>query len=85
MQRFGKACSKNNKLGQKRNDTINKWRKSIILWICCICRNEICTDDTNKKKKVRDNCHYIEKYRDTANNVSNLRYKMPKKKEKKFI
>ena len=28
--------------------------------------------------KVRDHCHYIEKYRGTAHNICNLRYKIPK-------
>ena len=37
------------------------------------------TDDNNKKyRKVRDHCHYTEKYRGSARNICNLRYKIPK-------
>ena len=31
-----------------------------------------------KIHKVRDHCHYTGKYRDTAHNICNLRYKTPK-------
>ena len=37
------------------------------------------TDDDNKKYHIfRDLCHYTEKYRGTAHNICNLRYKTPK-------
>ena len=38
------------------------------------------TDDDDNKKyfKVRDHCHYTEKYRGAAHHISNLRYKTPK-------
>ena len=37
------------------------------------------TDDHNKKyHKVRDHCHYTGRYRGTAHNICNLRYKTPK-------
>ena len=36
-------------------------------------------DKSDKKHhKVRDHCHYTGKYRDTAHNICNLRYKVPK-------
>ena len=31
-----------------------------------------------KNHKVRDHCHYTGKYRGTAHNICNLRYKVPK-------
>ena len=39
-------------------------------------------DDENKKEcfKVKDQCHYTGKYRGTARDICNLRYKMAKKK-----
>ena len=36
-------------------------------------------DDDNKYLKVRDHCHFKGKYRGTAHNICNLRYKTPKK------
>ena len=36
------------------------------------------TDDNKKYHKVRDQCHYIGKYRGTAHNIYNLKYKIPK-------
>ena len=45
--------------------------------ICYICKKEF--DKSNKKHyKVRDHCHYTEKYRGKAHNICNLRYKIPK-------
>ena len=32
-----------------------------------------------KNYKVRDDCHYTEKYRGAAHNMCNLSYKVPKK------
>ena len=45
--------------------------------ICYICKKEF---DNNDKKnyKVRDHCHYTDKYRGAAHNICNLRYKVPK-------
>ena len=46
---------------------------------CHKCKKRFSTDDYNKKyHKVRDHCHYTEKYRDAARNICNLRYKIPK-------
>ena len=36
------------------------------------------TDDDNEKYKVRDHCHCTGKYRGTAHDIFNLRYKTPK-------
>ena len=37
------------------------------------------TDDSDKKHhKVKDHCHYTGEYRGAANNISNLRYRIPK-------
>ena len=45
--------------------------------VCYICEKEF--DTINKKNyKVRDHCHYTNKYRGAAHNVCNLRYKVPK-------
>ena len=51
--------------------------------ICYICEQEFCTDENNKKEfklkqKVRDHCHYTQKYRGAAHSICNLRYKIPK-------
>ena len=45
--------------------------------VCYICEKEF--DAINKKNyKVRDHCHYTGKYRGAADNICNLRYKVPK-------
>ena len=45
-----------------------------------ICDKEFCTDNNNdeykKMRKVRDHCHYTEKYRGAAHIKSNLNYKI---------
>ena len=47
--------------------------------VCYICKKEFSTDGYNKKyHKVRDHCHYTGKYRGTAHNTCNLRYKTQK-------
>ena len=51
--------------------------------MCYICEQEFYTDENNKKEfklkqKVRDHCHYTEKYRGAAHSICNLRYKIPK-------
>ena len=46
---------------------------------CYICKKKFSTDDNNKEyHKVRDHCHYTEKYRSDAYDICNLRYKIPK-------
>ena len=45
--------------------------------VCQICKKEFC-DDKNKKK-VGDHCHYTGKFRGSAHNECNLRYKVYKK------
>ena len=43
---------------------------------CYICKGEFSSNDNDKKyHKVRDHCHYTGKYRGTAHNICNLRYK----------
>ena len=44
--------------------------------ICYICKKEFNNND-KKQQKVRDHCHYTGKYRGTAHNICNLRYKIP--------
>ena len=44
--------------------------------ICYICKKEFDNDD-KKNHKVRDHCHYTDKYRRAAH-ICNLRYKVPK-------
>ena len=48
--------------------------------VCYICEKEFCTDDDDNKQyqKVRDHCHYTEKFRGTAHSICNIRYKTPK-------
>ena len=50
--------------------------KSYIRKICYICEKEFSTD--KKYRKVRDHCHYTEKYRGAAQGIYNLRYKILK-------
>ena len=45
--------------------------------ICYICKKEFDKSDI-KNYKVRDHCHYTDKYRGAAHNICNLRYKIPK-------
>ena len=45
--------------------------------ICYICKKEFNKND-EKPYKVRDHCHYTEKYRGPAHNICNLRHKKPK-------
>ena len=48
--------------------------------VCYICEKEFCTDDDDNKQyqKVRDHCHYTEKFRGAAHSICNIRYKTPK-------
>ena len=47
--------------------------------VCNICKKRLSTDDSNKiYHKVRDHCHYTGKYRGAAQDICNLRYKIPK-------
>ena len=47
--------------------------------VCYICKKEFGNNDNDiKQQKVRDHCHYTEKYRGAAHNICNLRYKVPK-------
>ena len=44
-----------------------------------ICIKRFSTDDHNKKyHKVKDHCHYTEKYRGAVRSICNLRYKISK-------
>ena len=47
-----------------------------------ICEKEFCTDkksrDCKHKCKVRDHCHFTDKYRGAAHSICNLKYKVPK-------
>ena len=45
--------------------------------ICYICKKEF-SNNEKKNYKVRDHCHYTGKYRGAAQNICNLRYKLPK-------
>ena len=47
--------------------------------VCHICKERFSTDDSDKKyREVKDHCHYTGKYRGTAHDICNLRYKIPK-------
>ena len=45
--------------------------------VCYICKKEFDNSD-KKQQKVRDHCHYTDKYRGAAHNICNLRYKVSK-------
>ena len=45
--------------------------------VCYIWKNEFNTDD-KKHYKVKEHCHYTGKYRGAAQNICNLRYRIPK-------
>ena len=50
--------------------------------VCYICKKRFSTDDGKKTTtnfKVKDHCHYTGKYRGAAHDISNLRYKIPKR------
>ena len=47
--------------------------------VCYICKKGFSADDENKKyHKVKDRCHYTGKYKRTAHDICDLRYKTPK-------
>ena len=51
--------------------------------VCHICKKEFSTDKNDKNEfkiyhKVRDHCHYTEKFRGAGHNICNLRYKTSK-------
>ena len=52
--------------------------------VCHICKGSFCYDKNKESEynlyhKVRDHCHYNGKFRGATHNISNLRYKEPKK------
>ena len=52
--------------------------------VCYICKKEFGTDENDKNvfklyHKVKDHCHYTEKFRGAAHSICNLRYKKKKK------
>ena len=53
--------------GEKEKDRFNKETK------CWICKGEFKEDD----KKVRDHCHFTGRYRGSAHNSCNLKYRKP--------
>ena len=89
----GKSCMKKFCLDLRKHATkiINYEKKEMIPLTkeekrahlmqrrCYICKKKFSTDDNNKKyHKVRDHCHYSRKYRGAAQDICNLRYKIPK-------
>ena len=70
---------------KKRNDTltVEETKSYEKRKVCYICKKESSTDKNTKKTfklyhKVRDHCHYTEKFRGAAHSISNLKYKTPK-------
>ena len=49
--------------------------------VCYICKEKFEIKYLKVKKycKVRDHCHYTEKYRGAAHSICNLKYNIPKK------
>ena len=63
-------------LTDKENESCEKQK------VCHICKKEFSTykNDKNVFKlyhKVRDHCHYTEKFRGAAHSICNLKYKTP--------
>ena len=51
--------------------------------VCYICKKIFSIDKNDKNvfklyHRVRDHCHYTEKFREAAHSICNLRYKTPK-------
>ena len=47
--------------------------------VCYICKKGFSSEYSDKEyHKVKDHCHYSEKYRGAAHDICNLRYKTPK-------
>ena len=46
--------------------------------LCHLYEKELCTDNNKEMRKVRDHCHYTEKYRGVAHSKCNLNYKVVK-------
>ena len=58
------------------NEEKKLYRKQKVFYIC---KKWFSTDDDNKKYHgVRDQSYYTEKYREAADDICNLRYKIPK-------
>ena len=58
--------------------------------VCYICEKGFCTNKNDKNTfklyhKVRDHCHYTEKFRRAAHNICNLRYRYQKRFLQYFI
>ena len=69
----------------KEKDMIPLTDKEIMSYeeqkVCHICKKGFCYDKNEKNKfklyqKVRDHCHYTEKFRGTAHSICNLTYKV---------
>ena len=55
----------------KEEEKAHRWATE-----CYICKEKFSTDNDDKKHyKVKDHCYYTGKYRGTAHNICNLRYK----------
>ena len=70
---------------EKRNDTINPWKKKKLLYRtrkCHICKETFYTDKDDKnyinERKVKDHCHYTGKFTGASHSKCNLNYKVPK-------
>ena len=67
---------------KKKKYSINTGRKKKIMMIkkydIYAKKNLIIMIMIKKQQKVRDHCHYTGKYRGAAQNICNLRYKIPK-------
>ena len=75
----GKNCMKNLCLDLREHTAKKEEKKHNKQEVCHICKKGFSTDDRNKKyHKVRDHCHYTGKYRGSAHDICNLRYKIPK-------
>ena len=88
MQRFAKALKIMAKIiidtPQKPITTLtdDKNRKHERSNKCHICNRKFYNDKEDKRyknyRKVRDHCHYTDKYRGAARSICNLKYKVPK-------
>ena len=67
--------------GKKKIIPLTKEERKAHRWakICYICKKEFTTDNDDRKTyKVRDLCHYTEKYRGATYSICNLRYNTPR-------
>ena len=75
MFRLKRTCN-NNSYEKKEMTPLTKKeeKKHNKQTVCYICKKRFSADDNNTKyHRVKDRCHYTEKYRGAAHDICNLR------------